>query len=53
MDTYQQNGDETSLWPTCDGFDGVIKAYISSLETYDLHAPTDFAPIIKFVRRYM
>ena len=45
-----QNGNEKSLWPTCEGFSGVIDAYRKSLETYELYGPTNFAPIIRYVR---
>ena len=45
-----QNGNEKSLWPTCEGFSGVIDAYRKSLETYELYGPTNFAPIVRYVR---
>lgn len=35
--------------PECDGLEGVISAYKSSLKNVNLYGPTNFAPILELV----
>jgi hypothetical protein len=49
--TQTQNGHPTD--PTCIGVDGVLSAYRQAIMSYQLYGPTNFAPVIYHVAKYV
>ena len=39
--------------PHCQGINGVLQAYYHSLKQVQLYGPTNFAPVINHVARYV
>ncbi|KAH0630332.1 hypothetical protein JD844_013269 [Phrynosoma platyrhinos] len=39
--------------PNCEGIEGVLESYFQSLRTVQLYGPTNFAPVINQVARYL
>lgn len=46
-----QNGNQEN--PSCCGIDGILEAYHHSLRTVQLYGPTNFAPVVTHVARFV
>lgn len=46
-----QNGNIEN--PYCNGIEGILEAYHQSLKTVQLYGPTNFAPVVNHVARYV
>lgn len=51
MFSLQQNGNIEN--PYCNGIEGILEAYHKSLKTVQLYGPTNFAPVVNHVARYV